>query len=62
VTQVIVHVRELTIPEDLLGGDYQNDPLFRERIQAWVRELWEEKDRRITQFLADAAAATASAS
>ena len=47
VDRVVVHVRELTIPEELLGGDYQGDPKFRQRFQAWVSELWEAKDERI---------------
>ena len=29
--EVRVHIRERPIPAELLGGDYQNDPAFRER-------------------------------
>jgi 1-acyl-sn-glycerol-3-phosphate acyltransferase len=46
-----VHVRELPIPADLLGGDYQNDPAYRERFQLWITELWTEKDARIAALL-----------
>jgi 1-acyl-sn-glycerol-3-phosphate acyltransferase len=45
VREVVVRVRELEIPKDLLGGDYEGDPAFRARVQAWVQELWAEKDR-----------------
>ena len=52
VRQVVVRVRELEIPRDLLGGDYEGDPQFRARIQGWVQELWAEKDRRIEELVA----------
>ncbi len=44
IAQVQVHVRERAIPEGFAGGDYENDPAFRERFQAWVNGLWLEKD------------------
>ena len=52
VREVRVNIRERPIPVDLLGGDYQNDPAFRERMQAWLNELWSEKDRLIAQLRA----------
>ena len=53
VTRVVVHVRELAVPKELLRGDYQNDPEYRRRFQEWVLELWAVKDRRITRLLAE---------
>jgi 1-acyl-sn-glycerol-3-phosphate acyltransferase len=50
--QVVVRVREREIPKDLLGGDYEGDPAFRARVQAFVHELWAEKDRRIEEIVA----------
>ncbi|HEY0681462.1 MAG TPA: acyltransferase [Steroidobacter sp.] len=47
--EVRVTIRERPIPAELLEGDYQNDPAFRERVQAWLNDLWGEKDRLITQ-------------
>ena len=47
IRKVRVLVRELPIPADLLGGDYQNDPAYRERFQRWISALWTEKDARI---------------
>ncbi len=47
VREVRVNIRERPIPADLLGGDYQNDPAFRERVQAWLNELWLDKDHLI---------------
>jgi 1-acyl-sn-glycerol-3-phosphate acyltransferase len=51
IRNVSVLVRELPIPADLSGGDYQNDPAYRERFQRWISALWEEKDARIEQSL-----------
>lgn len=40
--RVIVHQRP--IPAWTAEGDYQNDPEFRRRLQAWISEIWAEKD------------------
>ena len=51
VKQVVVRVRERQIPADLLGGDYEGDPAFRARMQAWVKDMWAEKDARIEELV-----------
>ncbi|WP_257311318.1 acyltransferase [Geothrix fuzhouensis] len=51
VKQVVVRVRELEIPKELLGGDYEGDPAFRARMQAWLHEIWTEKDHRIEEIV-----------
>ena len=51
VKQVVVRVRELEIPKDLLDGDYEGDPAFRGRMQAFVQAMWAEKDRGIGEIL-----------
>jgi 1-acyl-sn-glycerol-3-phosphate acyltransferase len=51
VKQVVVRVRELEIPKDLLGGDYEGDPAFRARMQAWVQDMWAEKDLKIQEII-----------
>ncbi|HEX2492571.1 MAG TPA: acyltransferase [Steroidobacter sp.] len=48
---VYVNVRERPIPQELIGGDYENDPQVRVRVQRWINELWREKDAGITQAL-----------
>jgi len=50
VGEVRVHIRERPIPAELLGGDYQNDPAFRERAQGWLNDVWSEKDRAIARL------------
>ena len=52
VPEVRVHVRERPIPEDLLHGDYENDPAFRAQFQAWINGLWTEKDATMACLLA----------
>lgn len=51
VKQVVVRVGEREIPKELLDGDYEGDPVFRARMQAFVQDLWAEKDRRIGEIL-----------
>ncbi|NWF79500.1 MAG: acyltransferase [Chloroflexi bacterium] len=51
--RVVVHVEPHPIPPAWLGADYATDPVFRAAIQAWVQQLWLEKDARIGRVLAD---------
>ncbi len=51
VKRVVVRVREREIPKDLLDGDYEGDPAFRARMQAFVQAMWAEKDRGIGEIL-----------
>ena len=53
VKEIVVRVRELEIPRDLRRGS-DGDPAFRARVEAWVNQLWEEKDRRIEELLRQA--------
>ena len=48
--EVVVRVRELPIPGDLLHGDYSLDPDYRARVQQWVQELWAGKDRELEEL------------
>lgn len=51
VRQVCVHVRQLPIPAEFLGGDYENDAEFRKRFHRWMSGLWAEKDALITRLM-----------
>lgn len=44
VRDVRVDVKTVAIPPDLIGGDYENDAAFRKRVQAWINQLWINKD------------------
>ena len=49
--EIRVDVRVVPIPEALRKGNYQTDPAHRERMQAWINELWQAKDARLSQLL-----------
>ncbi len=50
VRNIVVHVRKLEIPQDVLHGNYIDDPEHRQRFQQWINEIWKEKDLRIGQL------------
>lgn len=52
--RIIIHVEKLAIPAHFLRGDYANGDAFREQFQAWVRELWQEKDTLLERLHAEA--------
>lgn len=49
--EVVIRVRELEIPRSLLNRDYEKDGEFRRQLQAWVQEMWAEKDRCLAAIL-----------
>ena len=50
--RVTLRVHRLPIPAHLIGGDYANDPAFREAFSQWVQQLWRDKDAQISDLLA----------
>lgn len=50
VPEVRVHVAKRPIDPRWIQGDYQNDPEFRKAFQAWINDLWEEKDRHLEEM------------
>lgn len=51
VRTIRVHVMEREIPSAAFDGDYENDPAFRSQFQAWIGELWQDKDARLAKML-----------
>ncbi len=49
VKRICVQVRERPIPAGMLGN-YSDDAEFRERFQAWVNQIWQEKDALLEQM------------
>ncbi|QDL54505.1 acyltransferase [Rhodoferax aquaticus] len=49
--RVVVRVRRLPVPQDLMVGDYGKDAAYREAFSQWVQQLWREKDTQISQIL-----------
>jgi len=59
IKRVVVRVRELSIPEEFTRGvSYLEDAALRERFQAWVREIWSEKDALIERIMKEYAQRT----
>ncbi len=50
VPRVIIDIRTRELDAGLWQGDYENDPVFRARVQDWVNQLWIEKDARIHEL------------
>lgn len=48
VPRIVVNMRKIEIPEWVLGGNYEDDAVYRERFQNWVDDLWTEKDQLIS--------------
>lgn len=46
-----VHVDVLPIPQEMMLGDYENDPEFRKRFQTWINGIWTRKDARLERML-----------
>lgn len=47
VPKVIIDIRTRELDPTLCQGDYENDPVFRLKVQNWVNQLWSDKDQRI---------------
>ncbi len=50
---ISVKVKKMPVPQEFLSGDYQNDEVFRDRIQTWVSDLWQKKDDLMEQYKAE---------
>lgn len=51
---IAVRVKALPVPDDVVGRDYEEDGAFREKIQQWVNQLWEDKDQQIEEIMQQA--------
>lgn len=54
ISRVIIDIQVRELDPALWEGDYENDPAFRQTVQAWVNQLWLEKDQRIEQLREEA--------
>jgi len=53
VRQIVVRYRCDAIERWMSEGDYADDEAFRERLQAWLRERWQNKDELLTRLEAE---------
>ena len=44
-----VRVRQINIPDNLLGKNYEDDPIFRENLKEWVYDIWSDKDKYLEE-------------
>lgn len=51
IPRVVVDVRQIPVDPAFVEGDYTGDAVFRAEFQAWVRDLWAEKDEIIEEIL-----------
>ncbi len=56
IKRVYIHTEVREIPSELKNGDYENDPVYREKFQNWVNQIWREKDQLIERLQKEAAA------
>ncbi|UVL78880.1 acyltransferase [Pseudomonas putida] len=50
ISRVIIDIQVRELDPALWAGDYENDPEFRQTVQAWVNQLWSAKDQRIEEL------------
>jgi 1-acyl-sn-glycerol-3-phosphate acyltransferase len=51
VVDVSFHIEKIDIPEEFYRGNYSEDPAFKRQFQSWIRQVWQEKDRKIDRIL-----------
>ncbi len=52
IPRIVARARELEIPAFLRGRDFRSDPGFRRELEAWMAQMWAEKDQLISTLLA----------
>lgn len=48
--KVVISAQLRPIPVAYTCGDYENDPVFRDEFQDWVRQIWQEKDHLLASM------------
>jgi len=51
VKRIVVRMKTMEIPKQLLHGDYEGDPAFRDAMHRWVQQLWRYKDKQIQELM-----------
>ena len=51
VKRIVVRMKTMEIPKQLLHGDYEGDPAFRDAMHRWVQQLWQYKDNQIQELM-----------
>lgn len=51
ISEIIVRAEQRIIPPELLGKNFRTDRAFRSELEAWMDQLWQEKDQLISSIL-----------
>jgi hypothetical protein len=49
-SDVTVRVKQIKIPDNLLGKNYEEDIEFRESLKQWTEDIWLDKDNYIEEL------------
>ena len=61
ITEIVVHVNKIEIPQQFLGMDYSNDAETRKAFHQWLAAMWEQKDALIEDILKEKGVASKAA-
>lgn len=50
IKKIVVDVKTLRVPDELMHGDYGGDAQYREQFKRWVETVWQAKDARIDEL------------
>ena len=48
-SNVDIRVRQINLPDNLLGKNYEDDPIFRENLKEWVYDIWSDKEKYLEE-------------
>lgn len=48
--RIRLHARRLEVPAWMPGGDYHEDPDYKERFHSWLNAFWQDKDQRLDDW------------
>ena len=51
ISDIVVRAKRVEIPKELLGRNFRTDRDFRRELEAWVDQLWRDKDKLISETL-----------
>ncbi len=51
IPEIIVRAESRAIPPELLGRNFRTDQEFRAELEAWISQIWREKDELISKLL-----------
>lgn len=53
--EVVVRMQQVPIPGEFCADDYDENPAFRTRFQAWLSDIWQAKDQQMDELISSRA-------